>query len=196
MRSSMTLDEAIDIAWGIDKLHAGARPTPQEALERIDRQLATCGFKWLTGQEARWVLREACKQSIIPRQKKPMAKTTLTVDVEYDDQVTDPESIASAADRLMETVLSTPGIMEEYADPRFGEFFVLSSAAGAEPDLSHARRRWVLYDMGGDELLGTRVYNEHAEAVEDAAQADDVLVLPLAIPRQRQVNPGEEPGKE
>ena len=25
------------------------------------------------------------------------------------------------------------------------------------------RRRWVLYDLASDELLGTRVYNEHAE---------------------------------
>ena len=46
-----------------------------------------------------------------------MAKTTLTLDVTYDGHVTDPESLASAADRLMETVLSTPGIMEEYGQP-------------------------------------------------------------------------------
>ena len=50
-----------------------------------------------------------------------MAKTTLTLDVTYDDQVTDPEALASAADRLLETVLSTPGIMEEYGHPQFGE---------------------------------------------------------------------------
>ena len=43
-------------------------------------------------------------------------------------QVTDPEALASAADRLLETVLSTPGIVEEYGDPRFGEFFVATSA--------------------------------------------------------------------
>ncbi len=104
-----------------------------------------------------------------------MAKTTLTLDVEYDDRVTDPEALASAADRLLETVLSTPGIMEEYGDPRFGEFFVLSS--GAE----QTRRRWVLYDLDNDALLGTRVYTDYDEAVEDAAQADDVLVLPLVI---------------
>ena len=108
-------------------------------------------------------------------------RTTLTVDIDYDPEVTDPESIASAADRLMETILSTPGIMEEYGDPRFGEFFVLPSTAKAEHDSSHARRRWVLYDLDGDVLLGTRAYNDHDEAVEDAAQANDILVLPLVI---------------
>ena len=64
MRSTMTVDQAIDIAWGIDKLRGESRPTRQEALERIEGQLATCGFNWLTGQEARRVLREACNQSI------------------------------------------------------------------------------------------------------------------------------------
>ncbi len=44
-----------------------------------------------------------------------MAKTTLTCEIEYDPEVTDPEGLASAMDRLMETVLSTPGIMDEYA---------------------------------------------------------------------------------
>jgi hypothetical protein len=265
----MTIDEAIDIAWGIDKFRGGPRPTVQAALEFIDQQLATCGFNWLTGQEARQVLREALTQSTFPRQKEPMAKTTLTVDIEYDASVTDPEALASAADRLLETVLSTPGIMDEYGKPRFGEFFVARPASDppqqqllviAEisggtlqevyasdpavrtvlvdwdnenclpgqdlgivevtgnsgrsqhafvsevPTLSIAdiqdtdagqalraagiecqqaqqvRRRWVLYDLDGDELLGTRVYTDHAEAVEDAAQANDILVLPLVIP--------------
>ena len=213
-----------------------------------------------------------------------MAKTTLTVDIDYDPDVTDPEALASAAHRLIKTALSTPGIMEEYGDPHFGEFFVakadgsrpkpgpnvvveiaggvLQEAYSSDPavqlvlvdwdtgnctpddkmgvfaiagkdggsqlvlvtefptvpidqlceDTSQAleragvaykpdekpegRRRWVLYDLDGDTLLGTRVYNEHAEAVEDAAQVNDVLVVPLAIPRQRQIKPGEEPGNE
>jgi hypothetical protein len=59
-----------------------------------------------------------------------MAKTTLTVDIVYDPKSTDPESLASAMDRLLETVLSTPGIMEEYASPRIGEFFVAQAAGG------------------------------------------------------------------
>jgi len=59
-----------------------------------------------------------------------MARTTLTVDIEYDPKLTDPEGLASAMDRLLETVLSTPGIMEEYGDPRVGEFFVAQAVAG------------------------------------------------------------------
>ena len=125
----MTIDEAINITWGIGTSRAEPRPSPREALKRIEEQLASCGFNWLTGQEARRVLREACKRSTTPTHKRTMAKTTLTLDVEYDDRVTDPESLASAADRLLETVLSTPGIMEEYADPRFGEFFVAPAAS-------------------------------------------------------------------
>jgi hypothetical protein len=63
-----------------------------------------------------------------------MAKTTLTVDIEYDPELTDPEGLASAMDRLLETALSTPGIMEEYGDPRIGEFLVAEPAGS---DLQH-----------------------------------------------------------
>ena len=49
-------------------------------------------------------------------------KTTLTVDIDYNPEKTHPEGLASAMDRLMEMALSTPGIMEEYGDPRIGEF--------------------------------------------------------------------------
>jgi len=55
----MTIDEAIDISWGADRYRGDPRPTVEEALERIEHQLATCGFNWLTGQAARDVLRQA-----------------------------------------------------------------------------------------------------------------------------------------
>ena len=55
----MTIDEAIDISWGTDRYRGVPRPTVEEALERIEHQLATCGFNWLTGQAARDVLRQA-----------------------------------------------------------------------------------------------------------------------------------------
>jgi hypothetical protein len=38
--------------------------------------------------------------------------------------------LASAMDRLLEMVLSTPGIMDEYGNPRLGEFFVAQVAGG------------------------------------------------------------------
>jgi hypothetical protein len=53
-----------------------------------------------------------------------MKRTVLTVKVYYDDKVTDAESVAVAADRLLETALSTPGILDEYGNPEFGEFLV------------------------------------------------------------------------
>jgi len=56
-------------------------------------------------------------------------KTTLTVEVEYDPAVTDPESLACAMDRLLETALSTPGILDEYGNPTIGEFFVAKETA-------------------------------------------------------------------
>ncbi len=59
----MTIDEAIDISWGADRYRGVLRPDLAEALERIEHQLTTCGFNWLTGQAAHAVLREAISQS-------------------------------------------------------------------------------------------------------------------------------------
>ena len=57
-----------------------------------------------------------------------MARTTrtFTVEVEFDDSVTDAESVASALDILTETALSTPGVTEEYGGIDVGEFFPLA----------------------------------------------------------------------
>ncbi|MCE9554678.1 MAG: hypothetical protein K8T91_15080 [Planctomycetes bacterium] len=62
----------------------------------------------------------------ISRKRVPLQKATLTVEVTYDSAVTDAESIANAADRLLETALSTPGILEEYGSPTFDSFYVAS----------------------------------------------------------------------
>ena len=70
--------------------------------------------------------------------------TTLTVEIEYNPRKTDPEGLACAMDRLLETALSTPGIMEEYGNPTVREFFVAketAAAARAESRLEHFRRR-------------------------------------------------------
>jgi len=140
-------------------------------------------------------LNEADYSRLINTRRESL-QTTLTIDVNYDPAVTDPESLASAADRLFETVLSTPGIMDKYANPSFGEFSVLSSAAEVKPVSSITLCHWVLYDLDTDALLGTKVYSEYPEAVKDAAQANDILVLPLVIQGIDTVNQGEEPGNE
>ena len=64
-----------------------------------------------------------------------MAKTFLTIEVEYDEKATEPEAIATAADRLLETALSTPGVLDEHGDLRFGEFVAGPSddARGTSP---------------------------------------------------------------
>jgi hypothetical protein len=56
-------------------------------------------------------------------------KTTLTVEIEYDPQQTDPEGLACAMDRLLETALSIPEVMDEYGSPTIGEFFVAKQTA-------------------------------------------------------------------
>ena len=61
-----------------------------------------------------------------------MARTTLTVEIQYNPRRTDPEGLASAMDRLMETALSIPGVMDEYDNPKMGEFFV-AGATGNPP---------------------------------------------------------------
>ena len=38
--------------------------------------------------------------------------------VDYDDEVTDPESLGNAIDTLLETAMSTDGILDEYGDPK------------------------------------------------------------------------------
>lgn len=52
-------------------------------------------------------------------------KTSLVVGVDYDPQYTDPEGLAVALDTLLDTVCSTPDILDDYNNPTFGPAFVL-----------------------------------------------------------------------
>lgn len=51
-------------------------------------------------------------------------KAVLSLEVSYDDAVTDPEALAGALDTLIDTAISTPGILEEYGNVRIGAFFI------------------------------------------------------------------------
>ena len=56
-------------------------------------------------------------------------KTKLSIEVEFDGDKTDPESLASAADTLSQTALSTPGVLDEYGNPQLGEFLIEQKVA-------------------------------------------------------------------
>lgn len=45
-----------------------------------------------------------------------MKKTVLSVAVHYDETKTDPESLATAFDKLLETAMSIPRVLEEYGE--------------------------------------------------------------------------------
>ena len=81
-------------------------------------------------------------------------KTTLTVEIEYDPAMTDPESLACAMDRLLETALSTPGIFSDYGNPKVGEFLVWPGGYG------HA---WGIF-FDNIREVGKPVYDTLAEA--------------------------------
>lgn len=53
-----------------------------------------------------------------------MRTITLAISVEFDENVTDAVLIMSAMNTLMETALSTPGILDECGNPSIGSFYV------------------------------------------------------------------------
>ena len=81
------------------------------------------------------------KSEHIARSRKSSATCRLYLDVQYAPEITDPDSLAVAFDRLLETALSTPGILDDYGNPRAGEFL---SASVEEPDKLRLLRE--LYD--------------------------------------------------
>jgi hypothetical protein len=103
-----------------------------------------------------------------------MKTTTLTVDVQYDPDVTDPESIASALDRLMDTALSTPDILSEYGNPQIGQFFVV-----AEPDSQ--LDRWAVYDPDQQTMLTTQTFASYTEAIDAVPSIADVLIVKFIV---------------
>ena len=153
-------------------------------------------------------------------------KTHLTLEIEYDASLTDPDSLAMAMNGLLETACSTPGILDDCGNPTLGHFLVAERSPPAPTDtelVAMCRRvaqtaenwadcsdmkealavfkelgrdcralmeqgsqsqdspRYVLYDLDADVLLSTTLYDNYRDAVDDAAQVSDVIVLPLAM---------------
>jgi hypothetical protein len=98
-------------AYGCSKLCAGAFGGDSYFITADDIQCASD-------------LLERAKQKSRPRKHREDGQqtATLTVDVDYNPAITDPESLAAALDTLLQTALSTPGILEDYGNPVVGEF--------------------------------------------------------------------------
>lgn len=52
-------------------------------------------------------------------------KATLTIEIDFDPNVTDVDSVGEAVDTLLETAMSTPGILDEYGNPGIGQTYIL-----------------------------------------------------------------------
>ena len=56
--------------------------------------------------------------------KAKTVECKLHITLQYDPETTDPESLASAMDTLLETALSTPGVLDDYGTVQLSEFYV------------------------------------------------------------------------
>jgi len=141
-----------------------------------------------------------------------MQNAFLQIPVEYDPQAADAEGIANAADILLETALSTPGVLDDYGNPRFGTFCIAAEPANCRAIVMRlGRRAWerakgmssklcskvigsirrrfrtditrtakyLLFDFDAGEMATTFVYDTYDDAKEDAAELDNVIVIPL-----------------
>ena len=59
-----------------------------------------------------------------PIEKEDPNEATLEIKINFDSAQTDAESIASAFDQLLETAMSTPGILEDYGSVIADAFYV------------------------------------------------------------------------
>ncbi len=75
-------------------------------------------------------------------------KTKLILPVIFKAKRTNPEALTSALDQVIETALSTAGLLSEYGDPTVGTFSVLDTEAAKE----HAEALDALIDGQDDEL--------------------------------------------
>lgn len=97
-----------------------------------------------------------------------MPKTKLTLEVEYDANLTDGEGLAVAFDRLLETALSTPGIMDDHGSVKLDPNGFQSVN---EPRPDDRIEEWL--DEGGFEAFGEALPVTVRELIEDAGRMLD-----------------------
>lgn len=100
----------------------------------------------------------------------------LQLPVEYSVRETDPESIATAMDRLLKTALSTPGIVDDYGRVQIGEFTVLPDESIVRHELM-ALLRSALHYVSAAYDEHPHGSNEHDEALKLGLEIEEALKL-------------------
>lgn len=67
-----------------------------------------------------------------------MKTCTFTLDVTFDEKVTDEDSVGEAVDSLVETAASTPGILDDYGEVHIGQTELALSEVLRHPDTDDA----------------------------------------------------------
>jgi len=112
-----------------------------------------------------------------------MKTTTLTVDVDYDPETTDPESLASALDNLLKTALSTPGILDDYGDPVVGEFLAPRPHEAYVVATQHNGISCSLDRFVSDATIERQRLAAYYEAAEDFDwERDSIVIVDLSEP--------------
>lgn len=79
-----------------------------------------------------------------------MKTIRFSVDVTFNEAVTDEDGVGNALDTLMETATSTPGILDEYGNPEVGAFYVSGTIA---PPVNDPDTNWLNNDIQFPRLL-------------------------------------------
>ena len=66
----------------------------------------------------------AALADVLSYRESPLKKCVFTLEVEYDPKRTEPESLSCALDRLLDTAMSTPYILDDYGEVRPASFMV------------------------------------------------------------------------
>jgi hypothetical protein len=82
-----------------------------------------------------------------------MKTAKLLIEVSYDEKATDAEALASALDRLLETALSTPGILDEHGNPKVSSFHAQAEEPAGGHLLQDEFQAVVLTEQDGRDLF-------------------------------------------
>jgi len=106
----------------------------------------------------------------------------LQIEVDYDDEVTVPQALAVAANRLLDAALGTPGVLDDYASdeegsPVFSEFTVAPDRDAVDQAALQALVAvdTIIESTYTHDDSGERVLDAHGNSISSDASGADVV---------------------